>query len=138
LSIVKVSGLKSKIRVNMQKIKKKNNKIQFSNSLKDLFAGSIVLIIVSILSYFFDVFIFIVRYLEKHPHKIVYVDEVIVGFLTLSIVFAVFSWRRWLELKKETAERIKLQEELIALADTKAEIERIICKQLRSEIELRK
>ncbi|MFA6357898.1 MAG: hypothetical protein WCY09_04440 [Candidatus Omnitrophota bacterium] len=122
----------------MQKIKKKNNKIQFSNSLKDLFAGSIVLIIVSILSYFFDVFIFIVRYLEKHPHKIVYVDEVIVGFLTLSIVFAVFSWRRWLELKKETAERIKLQEELIALADTKAEIERIICKQLRSEIELRK
>ena len=138
MSIVKVSGLKSKIRVNMQKIKKKNNKIQFSNSLKDLFAGSIVLIIVSILSYFFDVFIFIVRYLEKHPHKIVYVDEVIVGFLTLSIVFAVFSWRRWLELKKETAERIKLQEELIALADTKAEIERIICKQLRSEIELRK
>lgn len=133
-----MSGLKSKIRVNMQKIKKKNNKIQFSNSLKDLFAGSIVLIIVSILSYFFDVFIFIVRYLEKHPHKIVYVDEVIVGFLTLSIVFAVFSWRRWLELKKETAERIKLQEELIALADTKAEIERIICKQLRSEIELRK
>jgi hypothetical protein len=56
----------------------------------------------------------------------------------LSIGFAIFSWRRWLELKKESAERIKIQEELVRIANTKAETERIISKQLHFEIEQRK
>jgi glucose-6-phosphate-specific signal transduction histidine kinase len=63
------------------------------------------------------------------------IDEIITALLTLSIGFAIFSWRRWRELKKETAERLRLQEELIKIAETKAETERIICKQLHCEIE---
>ncbi|MCX5712245.1 MAG: hypothetical protein NTY47_04125, partial [Candidatus Omnitrophica bacterium] len=62
-------------------------------------------------------------------------DEIITCLLTLSIGLAIFSWRRWLELKKETAERIKLQEELITVAETKAQTADIICKELRSEID---
>ena len=58
--------------------------------------------------------------------------------LTLSISFAIFAWRRWAELKKETAERIKLQEELINIAHTRMETERIISKQLHVELEQRK
>ncbi|HTZ11703.1 MAG TPA: hypothetical protein VMD04_04960, partial [Candidatus Margulisiibacteriota bacterium] len=44
-------------------------------------------------------------------------------------------WRRWKELKKETAERIKKQEELTNLAATQAEVERIISKQLHSDLD---
>jgi hypothetical protein len=66
---------------------------------------------------------------------ITWFDEIITALLTLSIGFAVFSWRRWLELKKETAERMRLQEELIKACETKAETERIICKQLHCDIE---
>ena len=87
---------------------------------------------------FFDIFVFIVKFLEKYPRKVVYVDEVITAFLTLSIAFAIFAWRRWSELKKEMAERIKLQEEIIRIANTNAEVERIIGKQLRCEIDLRR
>lgn len=56
----------------------------------------------------------------------------------MSIAFAIFAWRRWLELKKVTTKRIKLQEEIIRIAHTNAEVERIIGKQLRCEIELRR
>lgn len=115
--------------------KNQNMKLSSSRALNDLAIIIFAVIFVFILSYFFDVFIFIVRFLEKHPHKIVYVDEVITGLLTLSIGFAVFAWRRWKELKKETAERLRLQEELIKMAETKAETERIIRKQLHVEIE---
>jgi hypothetical protein len=43
-----------------------------------------------------------------------------------------------MELKEETAERIKLQEELIRITETKMETERIISKQLHWELEHRK
>ena len=56
---------------------------------------------------------------------ITYIDEIIILLLTLSIGLVVFSWRRWLELKKETTERIRLQEERIKVAETKEETERI-------------
>ena len=39
------------------------------------------------------------------------------------------------EIRKEAAERLRLQEELIKIAETKAETERIICKQLHCDIE---
>ena len=123
---------------NIKEGKENNVKVRFSSSFKDLVMIIVIFILVLILSYFFDVFIFIIKYLERYPGKIIYVDEIIIGLLTLSISFAIFSWRRWLELKKETAARIALQEELVRLADTKAETERIISMQLRSEIELRK
>ncbi len=121
-----------------QDVKTNNISLRASSALKDLVVIAVVFIFIVILSYFFDVFIFIVNFINKYPKAIVYVDEVIVSLLTLSICFAIFSWRRWQELKKETAERIRLQEKLLMLANTKMETERIINKQLRSEIDLRK
>ncbi|MFA5148357.1 MAG: hypothetical protein WC491_04430 [Candidatus Omnitrophota bacterium] len=108
------------------------------NSLKDLAAIAVILAIVSVLSYFFNLFAFLVELFEKNPKAITFIDEIITGLVTLSVCFAVFSWRRWVELKKETAERIKLEEELIEIATTNAEVERIISKQLRCEVELRR
>lgn len=116
----------------------KNNAKFKTSAFRDLVALVIISIFVFILSYYFDVFIFIVKFLERHPRKIVYVDEVVTGLLTLSITLAVFAWRRWSELKKESAERLKLQEDLITFANTKTETERIINKQLHSELEQRK
>lgn len=113
-------------------------KIQPTSASRDLIVIACVFILVLIFSYFFDVFVFIVRFVERRPGAIVYIDEIITGLLALSISFAVFARRRLAELKKETAERVRLQEELIRAADTKAEIERIIARQLHSEIEQRK
>ena len=122
----------------MQGAKKRNSKFDFTPAVKDLVVIAVVSVIVFILSYFFNVFIFIVKFLQQHPDKIGYVDEIIVGLLVLSISFAIFSWRRWLELKKETAKRLRLEKELVKAAETRAEIEKIINRQLQCEIELRK
>ena len=122
----------------MQGCKNKNAGFINDNVIKDLIAIGIISITIFVLSYFFNVFIFIVRFFQKYPHAVTYIDEIITVLLTLSISLAVFSWRRWLELKKETAERLKLEDELIRIADTNAEVERIISKQLRCEIELRR
>ncbi len=118
--------------------KQKNTKSQAADASRDLVIIGVISVVIFILSYFFDIFVFIVRFLEKYPKKIIYIDEVVTILLTLSIAFAIFAWRRWLELKKETAERIRLQEELTRIADIKAETERIISKQLHSELEHRK
>jgi|GEM_PF-733689 len=109
-----------------------------TNARKDLLLLFFFALLVFVLSYYFDIFIFIVRFLERHPRHIIYVDEVVMSLLSLSIGFAVYSWRRWVELRKETSERIRLQEELLKMAETRAEAERIICKQLHVEIEQRK
>jgi uncharacterized membrane protein (DUF106 family) len=122
----------------MPKNRKRNVKFQATSAFKDLIIIAVIFVFVFILSYFFDIFVFIVKFIEKYPRKVVYVDEVITALLTLSIAFAIFAWRRWSELKKEMAERIKLQEEIIRIANTNAEVERIIGKQLRCEIELRR
>ncbi|MCX5694727.1 MAG: hypothetical protein NT014_06390 [Candidatus Omnitrophica bacterium] len=106
--------------------------------LKDILVLAIVTIIFLVFSYFFNVFIFLVELFQKNPKAITYIDEIITLLVVLSIGLAVFSWRRLLELKKETAQRIKFQEELLLLANTRAETERIISKQLHCEIELHK
>ncbi|MDD5165828.1 MAG: hypothetical protein PHQ57_00355 [Candidatus Omnitrophica bacterium] len=118
-----------------QETKNKNAELRPSGALKDLVLLIAVTIFVLMLSYFFNVFTSIVKFLQEHPDKIIYIDEVITGFLTLSIGLAIFAWRRWMELKKETAERIKKQEELLRFTATQAEVERIISKQLRSDME---
>jgi len=118
-----------------QETKKKNKELQPSRAFRDLVLLIAITILVLILSYFFDVFVLIVRFLQKYPNKIIYLDEVITVLLTLSIGLAIFAWRRWLELKKETAERIKKQEELLMLTATQAEVERIVSKQLRSDMD---
>jgi hypothetical protein len=118
----------------IQGVKNNKTKSRFTSTSKDLVTLAFIGIFIFVLSYFFDVFIFLVEFFKKHPRAITWVDEIVTGLLTLSIGFAVFSWRRWMELKKETAERIRLQEELIKIAETKAETERIICKQLHCDV----
>jgi len=122
----------------LQENRKENMKVKLSRASKDLILLVAIVFLVLILSYFFDAFIIIVKFLQKRPEKIVYVDEVITSLLALSIGLAVFAWRRWLELKKETAERIKKQEELLGLTATQAEVERIINKQLHCDMDLMK
>ncbi len=109
-----------------------------TSTRKDLLLLFFFALLVFVLSYYFDIFIFIVRFLERHPRHIIYVDEVVMTLLSISIGFAVYSWRRWMELRRETSERMRLQEELLRIAETKAETERIISKQLHVEIEQRK
>ena len=110
-------------------------KVHSSRVVRDLIILFAAIIFVLILSYFFDMFTLIVRFLQKYPDKVIYVDEVIIGLLTLSIGLSIFAWRRWLELKKETSQRIRNQEELLRITTTQAEIERIIGKQLRVDMD---
>jgi uncharacterized membrane protein YidH (DUF202 family) len=109
-----------------------------SAAFKDLIILIAVTIILLVFSYFFNIFVFLVELFRKHPERITYIDEIFTFLLTLSIGLAVFSWRRWRELKRETEQRIKFQEELIMIANTRAETERIISKQLHYEIGLHK
>ena len=78
--------------------KQKNTKSQAADASRDLVIIGVISVVIFILSYFFDIFVFIVRFLEKYPKKIIYIDEVVTILLTLSIAFAIFAWRRWLEL----------------------------------------
>jgi hypothetical protein len=110
-------------------------KFRLNSASKDLIILAFVAGAIFILSYFFSVFTFLTEFFQKYPKAITWVDEVITALLTLSFGFAVFSWRRWIELKNESSQRIKLQEELLRIAETKAETEKIICRQLHCDIE---
>ena len=112
-----------------------SNRKYLSSTGKDLLIIGFILVVIFALSYFFDVFVLIVKFLQQNPSKIIYADEIITTLLTLSIGLALFSWRRWSELKKETSERMKKQAEIIRLTETHAEVERIISKQLHSDID---
>ena len=118
-----------------QKTRKKNHGPHLSRALKDLVLLVSSVTLVLILSYFFDVFALIVEFIRRNPAKVVYIDEIIMGLLTLSVGLVIFTWRRWVELKNETAERIKKQEEILRLTSTQAEVERIISKQLHSDMD---
>jgi len=118
-----------------QETKNNNTKPAFPRAFKDLVLLIGISFLALLLSYFFNILGLIVEYLQRHPDKILYVDEIITTLLTLSIGLAVFAWRRWLDLKKEAAERIKKQEELLRVTATEAETERIISKQLRVDMD---
>jgi len=119
----------------LQTNRKMNRGMSFTAAFKDLVMLAVITITVLILSYFFNVFVFLIELFQKYPKALTYIDEIIAGFLTLSVGLSIFSWRRWRELKKETAERIKKQEEILRLTATQAEVERIISKQLRSDMD---
>ncbi|MDD5195893.1 MAG: hypothetical protein PHQ96_09530 [Candidatus Omnitrophica bacterium] len=110
-------------------------KPKMATALKDIIVFASVTILVFILSYFFDVFSFIVGRFEQNPRALKSLDEIITLLVTLSIGFAIFSWRRWRETKKESAQCISLQQELLDAAETKAAVERIISRQLRSDMD---
>ncbi len=105
-----------------------------SNS-KDLIILALGVIFVFVVSYFFNIFIFLVKLFQEYPSSISWIDEIFTCLLTLSIGLAIISWRRQLELKKETDKRIRLQEKIIEECQIKAEVEKIICKQLHCDIE---
>ncbi len=111
---------------------------KMASSIADLIVMAVIVAAVFILSYFFNVFGLLVEVFRRNQEAIFFIDEIIMVLLTVSICLAVFAWRRWRELKRESAERTKLQEELVKSAETKAETERIINRQLQSEIELRR
>jgi preprotein translocase subunit SecY len=113
-------------------------KIISPRAVKDLGVILFVTVLVFILSFRFNLFSFIVKLFNKYPKAITWIDEFISISITLIVCFAVFSWRRLVELRKETAERIRLQGEIIKAKETQLEIEEIISKQLRCEIEERR
>jgi uncharacterized membrane protein YcjF (UPF0283 family) len=122
----------------IQENKNKQGRLKPTAAFRDLLIIGISCIVIFILSYFFSVFNFIVELFQKFPSSITWVDEIITLLVTLSIAFGIFSWRRLQELKEETKERIRLQEELLSAYKTQMEAEKIISKQLHSEIEIRK
>lgn len=104
----------------------------------DLIVIALVTLLVFISARYFNLFVFLEDLFRNSSKALTYIDEIFTVLLALSIGFAVFSWRRWRELKRETIARMKAQEELLKLADTKVETEMIISRQLHSEIDLRK
>lgn len=109
---------------------------QPTRAFQDLVILAVVLVFVLVFSYRFNIFSFIVELFQRDPAALTFVDEVTTGLLTLSVGFAVFSWRRYQELKIKSERCLKAERELAVHAETKAETERIISKQLHSEIEV--
>lgn len=87
----------------IQEIKENNKNRRFSVALNDLIILCLAVILVFMLSYFFNIFEFLVKIFYQNPQRIVYIDEIIAVLLTISIGLTIFSWRRWRESKKEAA-----------------------------------
>jgi len=113
----------------------KKSGLRYSLAFKDAIIILSVLVSLFMISYYFNFFAFLAEIFQNNPDAFIWIDEIIIILLVLSVGSTIFAWRRWLELKKEAARRIRLQEELIALEQTKAEAADIVSKQLRSEIE---
>jgi len=113
----------------------KKSSLRYSPAFKDAIIILSALVSLFMLSYYFNFFVFLAEIFQNNPDAFIWIDEIIIILLVLSVGSTIFAWRRWLELKKEAARRIRLQEELIALEQTKAEAADIVSKQLRSEIE---
>lgn len=112
--------------------------VKFSSAQKDLIIIAVIVFVVFVLSYFLNIFVFLVKLYLGHPAWLTYIDEILSVLVALTVGFAIFAWRRWQEAKKGSRERIRLQEENIILANTKADTERIIAKELRAELEYHK
>ena len=106
-----------------------------STATKDLIAITAIAVVTFVLSYYFNIFNVIVRLFQHDSRALTYIDEIITFLVVSSLGFAAFSFRRWQELKQETAQRMQYQTELIEAAETKATVERIISRQLRSDME---
>lgn len=116
--------------------KKESYNLRISKSSKDLLILAVIFVVLLIASFYFNVFRFLVEWFQKNPYSITFFDEIIVGLLTLSIGFAVIAWRRLRDLKEESEKCILAEREVARMADTKAEAERIVSKQLHAEIEI--
>ena len=118
-----------------QVVKKESAGFGISNTASDLVILFATVILVFIASSLFNVFTFLVEFFQKNPGALNSVDEIIAVLLIFSIGFAIISWRRLQELKKETAERMRLQAKIIEDYEIKLETEKIICKGLHCDIE---
>ncbi|MDD4954934.1 MAG: hypothetical protein PHP17_02715 [Candidatus Omnitrophica bacterium] len=119
----------------IQEASKKNAKPKLSAASKDAIILILVVVLVFILSYFFNVFYFLVQIFSKNSRALLYIDEIVTVLLTACVGMTIFSWRRWREFRNEAAKRLKNQEMLREVAETKAEVERIISKQLRADMD---
>jgi len=109
---------------------------RFAQSNKDLVMLGMFVMVVFVLSFYFNFFKFIVISFQKNIIALEWIDEIIMCLLTLSIGLAVYAWRRMMELKKETEKCIAAEKEVAQTAITRAETEKIITKQLHAEIEV--
>lgn len=105
---------------------------------RDLLIFGIILLLALAAAHYFGVLVFIIEYVDRRPGEVIFLDELVAGLLVLSTGLFIFLMRKMHQLKKETVERIRLQEELLNSALTEAEVERIIGKQLHAEIEERR
>ncbi|MFA4990249.1 MAG: hypothetical protein WC576_05700 [Candidatus Omnitrophota bacterium] len=118
-----------------QAVKKEGAGFGISKTTSDLVILFVIVVLVFIVSILLNVFTFLVEFFQNNPGALNSVDEIIAVLLISSIGFAVISWRRLKELKKETAERIRLQAKIIEDYEIKLETEKIICKGLHCDIE---
>ena len=107
-------------------------------TIRDLFIFGIILLLALVAAHYFGVLVFIIEYVDKRPGAVMFLDEFVAGLLVLSIGLFIFLLRKMSELKSETAERMRLQEELLKRCQTEAEMEKIISHQLHVEVEERK
>jgi hypothetical protein len=106
-----------------------------STAVKDLIILITLVLVLLASAYFLHTFQFIVTIFQESPATIENIDEILVVLLTVSIGLAVFSWRRFKEFEKEADALINEKEESLKIAEMNAEVERIIGKQLRSDME---
>lgn len=105
---------------------------------RDLFVFAILLLLALLAAHYFGVLVFIIEYVDKRPGAVIFLDEFVAGMLVLSTGLFIFLLRKMAQLKEETAERIRLQEELLKRCQTEAQIEKIISHQLHVEVEERR
>lgn len=99
--------------------------------------------IVFIVSSYYDVFEAVIEYTRKHENW--EIDELITVAIILLFGFIVFSWRRWMELRREVDKRIEAEKEKNAtiseLKEALAEIKTLsgllpicsVCKKVRND-----
>lgn len=108
------------------------------NTTRELIIFGAALVLVLVVAHLLDLFVFVVNFLDYHRETMFYIDELIIGLAVLSTGLFIFLLRKTVQLKKETAERMRLQEELLKHCQTEAETERIVSRQLHVEVEERK
>ena len=84
-----------------------------TNTFKDFIVLSVVAVLVFFIAVYFRVFHHLAEW--EHQQGIRRLDEIFTVLIFLSFAFAVFSFRRWRELKHEIEERERAEKEILEL-----------------------
>ena len=76
-----------------------------STSVRDSIIIGVIIIILLVLAIPFRFFDLLFSFIAQYRHY--YTEEIVLVLLVLSVLFAIFSLRRWRELKHEIAERTR-------------------------------